>query len=356
MNVGIIGYGTVGSGVGELLTNIEYINVLKICSREKKYLEGATFEPDYNKIIMDDNIDLIVETIGGTKVAHDVICKSLKNHKHVVTANKDLVSLYMDEYLKLAKENNVNFLFEASVGGGIPIIKTICNLKKFANIDHIYGIINGTTNYILTEMQNTNITLEDSLKEAQRKGYAESNPNADLEGLDMVRKIAILTMLANDIKINLKDVIHYPITGITKDFIDYLIKNDLVVKYVADAQKNIEGFQIVVEPIVVHKNDFLATVNDAYNCIVVNSKENGKIIINGLGAGKYATACSVVNDIINIYENMNYLNYSNRENVVVNRIETANNYLVIKSNGEITIKKKVYRKDLCNYKFYARLM
>lgn len=355
MNIAIFGYGTIGSGVFELINKINYdIKVVKVFDREeKKEILGDLLEVKFSKIIEDKKIDLIVETLGGIELADYIIRNALKNGKHVVTANKQVVSLYLKEYIEIAKKNNVMFLFEASVGGGIPIIKALSNVRAFDEIKEIYGIMNGTTNYILTQMFLNDASLDDAVLMAQMLGYAERDPSSDLLGIDMVAKISILTMLATNKYINKDDIISMGITGITTDFIKYLKERNLCCKIIAEAIKLEDSYHIDITPVVVNNDSLLAQTNNAFNSIFLECKENGKLLFNGLGAGKNATATAVVNDIINIYNKQNYIEYSGVERLQICNDKLLRNYFVVDENNAISYVENISLKDLSSYKFYA---
>lgn len=355
MKIAIFGYGTIGSGVGEISLTQKEIEVKYIFDRIQPNLKGAIWETDYNTIFNDDEVELIVETMGGKDFADKMIRMALEHQKNVVTANKEVVALYMDDYLKLSKKNNVNFLFEASVGGGIPIINAICNIKKYDEIKGIYGIINGTTNFILTQMQVNHKTFEEALKEAQALGYAEADPTADLEGLDMVRKISILSMLAKNCFVDINDVYHYGISKINDEFVKALNDNNMILKFASSASWAGNKYQIVVEPVAVKKTSLLANVNEANNAIFVDCNFNGVLMYNGLGAGKFATACAIINDIIYISSNNNYVNYLNEYKATINNNDAVNNFYVLENN-KLVLKENITRNELTKFDFYAREM
>ena len=355
MKIAIFGCGTIGSGVLELVGKLKQdITVSKVFDyEEKRKFLGDILESDYNKILEDDSIDLIVETLGGISLPDKIIRSALKLGKHVVTANKQVVSLYLNEYIKLAKENNVIFLFEASVGGGIPVIKSLASVLRYDHVGSIYGILNGTTNYILTQMQKHNTTLEDSILMAQALGYAECDPSADLLGIDMVAKISILAMLATNKYIDRNDIISMGINDINNKFIDFIKDEELVCKIIAEAIKLDDSYHIDILPVIVNSDNLLAQTNNAFNSILLECEENGKLLFNGLGAGKNATATAVVSDIINVYQNYNYIDYTGLEKLNVCNDKLLRNYFVMDENNKISYLENVTLKEVSMYKFYA---
>lgn len=355
MKIAIFGCGTIGSGVLEIVNKLTCdIHVAKVFDfEEKRKFIGDILETDYSKILEDDSIDLIVETLGGISLADKIIRNALKRGKHVVTANKQVVALYLNEYIKLAKENNVYFLFEASVGGGIPVIKALSNVLKYDKVGSIYGIMNGTTNYILTQMQKHNTTLEDAILMAQALGYAERDPSADLLGIDMVAKISILAMLATNKYIDRNEIVSMGINDINTKFIDFVKDEELVCKIVAEAIKLDDSYHIDIVPVVVNPDSLLAQTNNAFNSIFLECEDNGKLLFNGLGAGKNATATAVVSDVINVFENYNYINYSGEEKLIISNNKLLRNYFVMDHNNKISYIENASLDDLKEYKFYA---
>lgn len=319
MKIAILGYGTVGKGVFEIASKLSDIKVVKILDKEEKfdkqYIE--LFTNKIENIVNDDEIELVVETLGGYDFAYNCIKNALMNKKHVVTANKEVVALKIDELLDIAKTNNVCFMFEASVGGGIPIIKNLFELKRSNEIKAIRGILNGTTNYILTSVAN-GTSFEDSLKQAQELGFAEANPTADLEGFDMMRKIAILSDIAWNIKISLDDIKHIGVTNISDE--DYLNakNNNKVIKFVASAIKTGNSISLCVKPILLEKSDILANINYETNAVVVSTYPNDELTFIGKGAGSLPTASAIISDIYNIINNRVLMNYKNENILKVN--------------------------------------
>ena len=356
MNIAIFGVGTVGSGVYELVKKLNTdIYVKKVFVRpEKKDLFKDLYEGDIDKILTDPSIDLIVETLGGKDLAYEVISKALKNKKHVVTANKEVASWNFKEFNDLAKENNVMFLFEASVGGGVPIIKGISNVAKRDNVNGILGVINGTCNFILTQIQLYSSTFDDSIQDAINLGYAEKDPSSDLLGLDMVRKIAILTMLATNKVVDLNMISHMGIENLNDKFMNYVNNKNCVVKFVSEVYKLNNGkYHIAVLPVVVSKETILAQTHNENNTIFLECEDNGRLVFNGLGAGKNPTASAVLSDIIDAYDNRNYVKFDGNEQLEIDNEQLLRTYFVIDKLNQIKQIENARLSDVKHYKFYA---
>ncbi len=298
MKIAVLGYGVVGSGVVELMhKNPESINAKAGTDIEIKYILDIRdfddspfknlFTKDFNVILNDPEIDVVVEVIGGLNPAYRFVKDSLLAGKSVVTSNKELVSVYGDELLQIAKDNNKNFLFEASVGGGIPIIRPINQCLAANEIESISGILNGTTNFILTKMVKEGYSFEDALKTAQQLGYAEANPAADIEGIDSCRKIAILASLAYGEHVNPDKVHTEGITEIKLEDIRHADKMGYAVKLLGTIRKNDDNtLFIMVAPFLVEKSIPLSGVEDVYNAILVEGDAVGISLFYGRGAGR----------------------------------------------------------------------
>lgn len=317
MYVAVMGYGTVGSGVVEVLTK-NHDSIVKRSTQkeiEVKYILDLRDFPgdpheskmikDFNIILNDDDVKVVVETMGGLHPAYEFVSSCLKAGKSVVTSNKELVAARGCELLQLATENNVNFLFEASVGGGIPIIRPIAQCLAANEIDEIAGILNGTTNFILTMMIEENMSFEDALKLAQDNGYAEKDPTADVEGHDACRKICILASLAFGKHVYPDSVYTEGITKITLDDVAYVNALGGVIKLLGRT-KRMENGKIfaVVTPAIVMNGSQLASVTDVFNAILVRGDATGDVVFYGKGAGKLPTASAVVADVIDCARNM----------------------------------------------------
>jgi len=311
IKVAIMGYGVVGSGVYEILRKNEKSITKKTGGKtiEVKYIldlrdfpdheNPALFTKNFDDIVNDPEVSIVVEVMGGLKPAYDYSKAALLAGKNVITSNKELVAEHGTELMAIAKEQNVNYLFEASVGGGIPIIRPLSQCLLANEIEEIYGILNGTTNYILTKMVKEGASFDDALAEAQRLGYAERNPEADVEGHDARRKIAILASLASGKFVNWKDVPTEGITKITTQDVAFAEKYDAVIKLVGVAKIDEEGkIYIRVSPMVIPTTNQLADVNDVFNAILVKGDSIGDVMFYGRGAGKLPTASAVVADVI----------------------------------------------------------
>lgn len=311
MNIAIMGYGTVGSGVVEVLkTNHDHIvaNSMQDDIRVTRILDLRDFPGDeceklvthdFADILGDPTIKVVVECMGGLRPAYDFVLDLLKAGKHVVTSNKELVAEKGYELLKVAEEKNVNFLFEASVGGGIPIIRPINQCLAANEITEVAGILNGTTNFILTKMIEDGMAFDEALAIAQKLGYAEANPAADVEGTDACRKICILASLCFGNHVYPNEVYTEGITGITLADVEYAKAVGGVIKLLGRAKRMESGkISVCVTPAIVSKSSQLAGVDDVFNAILVRGNVIGDVVFYGRGAGKLPTASAVVADVI----------------------------------------------------------
>lgn len=309
VKVAILGYGTVGSGVFEVIKRNQNAIVNKIGEEiEVKYvLDLRTFEGDpvmevltnnYDDIVNDDEVQVVCETMGGVKPAYDFTKRALESGKSVCTSNKELVEKHGPELLKIAKANKCSYLFEASVGGGIPIIRPLRTSLAQEEIQSITGILNGTTNYILTKMETEGLAFNDVLKRAQEKGYAEKNPDADILGFDACRKIAILTSLAYGKNVDYADITTEGITAITDTDFAYAKKMGTTIKLFAKSLKKGDKYYALVAPFMVTPENPLYAVNGVFNAILLNCNMGGETMYYGKGAGKLATASAVVADVL----------------------------------------------------------
>lgn len=305
----IFGYGTVGSGVYEVLTRNSAMIQGKLGDRiEVKYVLDLREFPgnpvqdvlvhDVNTILDDEEVSIICETMGGEKPAYDFTRRALELGKSVCTSNKELVEKHGAELLKIAQEHHCSYLFEASVGGGIPIIRPLCTSLAQEHIESITGILNGTTNYILSKMENEGADFETVLKRAQEKGYAERNPEADVCGYDAGRKIAILTSLAYGKNVDFADLYVEGITQITRMDFAYAKKLGTTIKLFAKSQCIDGKYYAMVAPFMVTADNPLYAVQNVFNAILVHGNMVGDTMYYGKGAGKLATASAVVADVI----------------------------------------------------------
>ena len=315
-NIAVLGYGTVGSGVVEVLnTNKDRINSKSYEPINIKYVLDLRDFPgdpvqeiithDYNDILNDNTIDVVVEVMGGINPAYTFVKQALESGKSVCTSNKELVAAHGGLLMALAKEYNVNFLYEASVGGGIPIIRPINRSITSDEIVKIVGILNGTTNYMLTKMSEEGLEYNDVLSDAQAKGYAERNPDADVEGYDACRKIAILASLATEKTVSYDDIYTEGITNISKTDMDYVKKMGCSIKLLATADFEDGKVWARVAPAIVNKENPLSMVNDVFNAILLQGNMLGDVMFYGKGAGKLPTASAVVSDIVEAVNHKN---------------------------------------------------
>lgn len=315
MNIAVLGYGTVGSGVVEVLTtNRETITKRAGEAIDVKYVLDLRDFPgdpiqekivhDYQVILDDPEVKIIVEVMGGVEPAYTFVKKALQAGKSVSTSNKELVAKHGAELLALANEKNVNFLFEASVGGGIPIIRPLNQSLTADEIDEITGILNGTTNYMLTKMDTAGADYDTVLKEAQDRGYAERHPEADVEGYDACRKIAILTSLAYGMQVDYEDIHTEGITHITETDFKYAKTMNMGIKLLGTSRREEGGLFALVAPMMIAHDHPLYSVNDVFNAILVKGNALGDVMFYGKGAGKLPTASAVVSDVVDEVKHM----------------------------------------------------
>ena len=313
IKIALLGAGTVGSGVIQALSmNADiiagrsgaYIEIKKILVRDAKKqrpeVNGILLTDNFDEILDDEEISIVVEVMGGLSPARDYMLRSMAAGKHVVTANKDVIAQHLSELYTAANENTVDFLYEASVGGGIPIIKPLKECLTANKISEIMGVINGTTNYMLTKMTEKHISYDAVLRRAQEKGYAEANPSADVDGLDAARKAAILASLAFDTVIEFEDVSVEGISHITEDDIEYGLNLGYVIKLLAVGRNTDDGIDVRVHPVFLPKTHPLASVNGVFNAVFVRGDVIGDAMFYGRGAGALPTASAVVADIIEV--------------------------------------------------------
>lgn len=311
MDIAIIGYGVVGSGVAEVIRKNSQSIETRAGEpiRVKKILDirdfpgspdSELFTKDPADIFDDPDIKVVAETVGGTRAAQEFTKRAFAAGKHVVTSNKELVSAHGPELLKMASENGVSYLFEASVGGGIPIIRPLGQCLAANVINGITGILNGTTNYILTKMRREGMDFSDALKGAQQNGYAEADPTADVEGHDACRKIAILSSIAYNEFVDCNNIYTEGISRISLADMQYAEAMDSVIKLIGVSRKQGEKIFARVTPAIISKEHPLANVEDVFNAIVVSGDAIGDAMFYGRGAGKLPTASAVIADIIDI--------------------------------------------------------
>lgn len=321
IQIGLLGCGTVGSGVVKLLEKNaatiaqrsgDEVVIHRVMEKDKDKCLAVGIAPErittnIEDIVNDPEIDIVVELIGGIEPASSYILQAMHQGKHVVTANKDLIAVSGKELFETAEKHQVDFYFEASVGGGIPIVYPLKQSLAGNQIQQVIGILNGTTNYILSQMSRAGRDYHEVLAEAQALGYAEADPTSDVSGLDAARKIAILSSIAFNSRVTLDDVYVEGITGITAEDIRYAHELGFVIKLLAIAKEDSSGqIQVRVHPAFLPANHPLAAVNDVFNAVFVQGDAVGEIMHFGRGAGQMPTASAVVGDIIEIVRNLNH--------------------------------------------------
>ncbi|MBO9130143.1 homoserine dehydrogenase [Bacillus sp. 165] len=345
IQVGLLGLGTVGSGVVKIIENHQDrlrhqigcpVKISKVLVREIDKERAVQLSPDLlttnvHDIISSPDINVVIEVMGGLHDAREYILTALRNNKHVVTANKDLMAVYGTELLSVAKENRCDLFYEASVAGGIPILRSIVDGLSSDRITKMMGIVNGTTNFILTKMSNEGSSYEDVLKEAQELGYAEADPTSDVEGLDAARKMTILATLGFSANVELEDVKVKGITRITEEDLNYSKSLGYTMKLIGLAKRDGEKLEISVEPTLLANNHPLASVNNEYNAIYVYGEAVGETMFYGPGAGSLPTATAVVSDLVAVMKNM-------RLGVNGNSAVSPQYPKVLKEDHEISVK------------------
>ena len=358
ISVAILGHGVVGSGVAEvLLQNAEPIAEKAGDSLVvKRILDLRTFPDlpyadlfttDFETIVQDEEIRIVVETMGGLHPAYDFVKACLLAGKSVVTSNKELVAAKGDELLAIAKDKNVNFLFEASVGGGIPILRPLSQCLAGNEIESVAGILNGTTNFMLTRMVQDSMDFESALKLAQDLGYAERNPSADVDGHDACRKICILAALAYGKHVYPEQVYTEGISAITPTDVKYAEAIGRVIKLIGQVKRQGDRIQCMVSPLLISKDNLLAQVSDVFNAVQVCGNAVGEVMFYGRGAGKLPTASAVVGDVIDAAQHLTerkplswdagfsdyVLDHADNECAVLLRFETNDKQALLASLG-----------------------
>lgn len=312
IGIGLLGYGTVGSGVGKLLKQnakdislatgrpVELRRVLELPGFSSPDLDPALVTSDFEDIVGDPEIDVVIELIGGTGAARDFQLRALRAGKHVVTANKQLLGKHGAELLETAEQNGVHLRFEASAVGAVPIIKVLRESLVAAEVTTIFGIVNGTTNYMLSAMTETGADYTDVLAEAQRLGYAEADPTDDVTGKDAAAKMAIMSSIAFHSRVNLADVAHEGVTKITAVDIAHGRRLGLVCKLLGVARLIDDAMNVRVYPAFIPATHLLAGVSGAYNAVFLESEAFDKIMLYGPGAGGVPTASAVIGDVISV--------------------------------------------------------
>lgn len=318
ISIGLLGLGTVGSGVAKIIQQHQQdlhhklgaqVSVKKVLVRNTNKdrlstLDPSVFTTDIEEILNDSSLDIIVEVMGGIDGAKSAIEQALKNGKQVVTANKDVMAEYGHDLLKLADAEKCDLFYEASVAGGVPIIRTLEDGLASDRISSLMGIVNGTTNFIMTKMKKENMTYDDALAEATALGYAEADPSSDVDGIDAARKMVILSSLAFSTEVHLDDVLVRGMKEIRDGDLELANKFGYTMKMVGSSTKDDDGIEVSVEPIFLANSHPLASVNNEFNAVYIYGDAVGETMLYGPGAGSLPTATSVVSDIIAACRNL----------------------------------------------------
>ena len=319
IKIGLLGLGTVGTGVYKLIgrradimdkTIGAELEIKKILvhnmNKKREGIDPSLLTDDWREIVEDDEIQIVVEVMGGMEPAKTIILEALRAGKNVVSANKDLIAEEGRILLDTAQENGKDFLFEAAVAGGIPIIRSLKQCLAANEISDVLGIVNGTTNYILTKMFEDGMEFEDALRQAQELGYAEADPTADVEGLDAGRKVAIMASIAFHSRVVFSDVYTEGITKITAADIEYAREFDSVIKLLGVARSTETGIEVGVYPMMIGKDHPLASVRDSFNAVFIHGDAVDDAMFYGRGAGEMPTASAVVGDVIDAARDLAY--------------------------------------------------
>ncbi|WP_020008518.1 homoserine dehydrogenase [Salinicoccus albus] len=350
MNIALLGLGTVGSGVVNVLTNnsdkitkltdekiiISHILVSDVDKQRDADTGAAVITDDVNDIIEDDTIDIVIEVMGGIEKTKDLLQSFLKRGVHVVSANKDMLAEHIDVLTETANENNATLAYEASVAGGLPIVRSIENSLNSNRITKVLGILNGTTNYILSKMAIDGWEYNKALADAKEKGYAETDPTNDVEGIDAKRKIVLLSRLAYDRKINMSEVQVRGISDVSIVDIDNAARENLTLKLLGKSTYDAGGLCVSVEPVLLPSTHQLASVNYEMNAVYVNGNAVGETMFYGPGAGSLQTASAVVSDLINVirYKDAGVKNFAPDETVEVNPDSGAGRHYIRFANEQ----------------------
>ena len=350
MKIAILGFGTVGSGVYEIAKTLKNIEVKKVLEKDLSKINIAT--DNYDEIINDKEIELVVECMGGLHPAYEFIMQALKSKKSIVSANKAVIAKYLDEFLQAAKENNVEFRFEASVGGGIPCLAGIQKVRRVENIDKFYGIFNGTSNFILDNMYRFENEFFTTLKTAQELGYAEADPSADIDGYDVTNKVIISFALAYDGFIK-NEFPCFTMRNITKEDILYFKKNGYIAKYIGEATTVGNEYEASVMLNLFPTNALEGNVLSNYNIVTVQSYTMGEVKFYGQGAGKLPTANAIIQDILDIQANISFNPISIEKKYSYSAKLFKHRY-VLRSNEELKGEFDKIEKDRNNFYHYTK--
>lgn len=377
MKIAILGLGTVGFGVYDIIQKSEYLKDIEVKyildkDSSKQDLVKSKVTSSIDEILSDKEIEVVIECMGAKNFSYKCIKEALLASKSVVTANKEVIAEHINELTEIKNKRNVSLYYEASVGGGIPIIKPLHNAALVNEVSEIKGILNGTTNYILTKMSVEGLSFEEALKLAQINGFAEADPTADLEGLDMVRKIAILSSIGYKSEIDPEKVSHFGISNLSDKDIKYADSKNSVIKLIASSKLVDNNVELKIEPVFVQKGSMIASVNYEFNVIEVKTNINDKLTFMGKGAGRYPTANAMVNDLIMIKHNDKNYSFTQKSKKEYKDLEEKYSYYIrLKDDSEICdclikekegnqlitneIKKSDLNKILDKVCFYARI-
>lgn len=352
VKAGLLGLGTVGSGVYKMIQRqmdeMEFktgarLEIAKILvhnkNKKREGVDEALLTDQWQDIIQDDEIQIVIEVMGGIEPAKTMILEALNSGKNVVTANKDLVAEYGRELLDAAENNGVDFLFEAAVAGGIPIIRPMKQCLAVNEIDEVIGIVNGTTNYILTKMVEEGWDFDEALAKATELGYAEADPTADIEGLDAGRKMAIMASIAFHSRVTFSDVYTEGITRISSTDINYAKGLGRVIKLLGVAHNTENGIEVAVHPMMIKEDHPLATVRDAFNAVFIHGDAVDDVMFYGRGAGEFPTASAVMGDVIDVIRDIQFhctarINCTCYRKTKVKNMEDVMNRFFIRIQGD----------------------
>lgn len=355
-NIAIFGFGIVGKGVYDLLCeHKDLFTVVRVFDQpSKKDLLGDLLESNMDLILNDSTIDTIVECLGGDALPYEVITKALKNHKNVVSSNKETLSRHMKEYLDLANENHVYLAYEASVGGGIPLLYPLSIQSQFDQIYEIHGILNATCNFILTKMQVDGMELEEAIKLAQENGFAEKDPSADLMGLDMIRKGNVIAQTISHFELSNDEIPHFGIEHISKKIIDFIKSKERTLRFVVEIKFEGDNISLFVIPLAITSKNPLIHVKYENNGAIITDKHNGPLTFLGKGAGRYPTASAILQDLIRIHNKIS-IPYSPLKSFKHINPDLKGNYYVFKKDEYITTLSNPTKEELSEYDFVCRV-
>lgn len=347
MNIAILGFGTVGKGVYDIIKQDfpeVFIKAILVKNPKKHQDIQSLLVSDISQIVEDQSIDIVIEVIGGKDIAYNYVKLALISGKHVITANKAMVSLYFKELVELARKHQVQFRFEASVGAAINIIDPLNTIRKFNHINKIEGIINGSTNFILSKVFIENKTFSEALEEARGLGYIESESSDDLDGFDLLRKINILSMIAYSQVIEEDDILRVSLSSISDKMISFLRNNSLSLKYLATSVLVKKEMMIHLEPVAISKTSLYNNINYEENIITIFGEYHKKQSFIGQGAGRYPTASAIIYDLLKI-KNEEILDFDWKSSYQINNKLEKYDFLIEK-NHEITRINEMYLEDI----------